>query len=185
MIIKLGAYNPGAPPKTTPGGLLVYTYGLDEFGKNKIRKACNRMTEAGVEPYIIAEFREWATRLPIELLDWMDAEWRARLAAWRSCVGRSLPNGTRISSGTLNSLAANPPRVVLHPEPFLVPQGVKTAGAAYKNKIEIVIAFLDQKDTWLRRCDHLGAWEFGNLIGINHGFSPQNVGQEIGDKSPC
>jgi len=183
--IRLGNYDAQRPPKTTALGLLYYPYGLDDFGKNKVRKACNRMTEAGVEPYIIAEIREWVPRLPAELPIWIDAAWTARMKAWTACVGSRLPNGKEITQGTLNKCAVNPPRVVLHPEPFLVPQGVKTAGAAYKDRIEIVIAYLDANNTWLRKCDDLIAWELGNWLGIQFDYRPQDVSKEIGNRAPC
>lgn len=186
MNLPLGDYNPQAPPKISPAGLTYWAFGLDEYGPKRVKKKCvNRMVAEGVSPAIIAEFREWALRLPTELPAWIDTAWATRLNDWFACVGCRLPNGATITDTGLHSAIANPPKIILHPEPFRVPQGVLTAGAAYNDRIEVVIAFLDQHGTWLRKCDDLIVWEAGNWIARRFGFSPQDASQEIGSKSPC
>jgi hypothetical protein len=188
MNIRLGDFDGGLPPKITPLGITYFSYGLDDFGKNRVRKAANRMTEAGVQPYIIAQFREWALRLPAELPQWLDKAYSDRQTAWRACIGRRLPNGKQISADVLDRATPGSLRVILHPEPFQVPQGL-TAGAAYDDRIEVVIAYLGayegQENVWLRKCDDLAQWEIGNWIGVQHGFRPMVVAQEIGSNPPC
>lgn len=184
MKLRLGLYLPDFPPTITPLGIAVHTQGLADYGPKRVRKTCQRMTEAGVAPWLIEQFREWALRLPAELCGWVDAAYAARIAAWAACAGRRLPNGKAISGAVIDGVKPSTFRIILHPEPFAVPQGV-TAGASWADRIEVVAAYLDQHDTWLRRCDDLIAWELGNLIGIRHGFSPRVVGEEVGNKSPC
>ena len=184
MNIRLGPYDPAYPPLTTPLGIVVHTNGLADYGPKRVRKMCNRMVDADVQPYIIEQFREWALRLPAELPTWIDTAYSDRLAAWHACRGCKLPNGTTISATVLDSVKPTSFRVILHPEPFAVPQGV-TAGASWSDRVEVILAMLDQNDTWLRKCDDLIAWELGNLIGIRHGFSPRNPAEEVGNKTPC
>ena len=186
MKILMGSYNEQAPPKVTAAGISYWAFDLDNYGPKRInKKAVNRLTRAGVSPEIIATFREWALRLPAELSDWIDTAWQGRIDAWRACVGQRLPNGAEITASKLNSITPQSFKIIFHPEPFLVVQGVKAAGAAWADRIEVVIAYLDANNTWLRKCDDLLAWEFGNCLGIRHGFSPQDPTQEIGSKTPC
>ena len=185
MNLRLGAYDPALPPKHTPLGITVYAYGLDDYGPKRVRKTSQRMIEAGVALWIIEQFREWGLRLPEELPAWIDNAYTERINAWRACVGHRLPNGKTISNDKLNGVTPASFRIILHPEPFAVPQGGLTAGASWSDRVEVVAAYLDQGNTWLRKCDDLIAWELGNLIGIRHGFSPRVVGEEIGNRSPC
>lgn len=143
------------------------------------------MTEQGVAEYIIAEFREWGLRLPAELATWIDKAYSERMADWRGCIGHYLPNGEQITASKLDKCSPDKLRVILHPEPFAVPQGVLTAGCAYSDRIESVIVYLDSGNTWLRRCDQICSWEFGNLIARNCGYSPQDASKEIGSRKPC
>jgi hypothetical protein len=188
MNLRLGAYDSTLPPKITPLGIVYHEYGLSDYGGKRVRKTCTRMTEAGVEPYIIAQFREWALRLPVELPAWIDGAYERRMAAWRACVGKRLPNGRTISADILDRVTPASFRVILHPEPFAVPQGI-TAGFSYSDRVEAVGAYLGSYEgvpnSWLRKCDDLIEYELGNLIGIRHGFAPQRIEDEIGSKSPC
>lgn len=184
MNLRLGLYLPDFPPTVTPLGITVHTCGLLDYGSKRVRKTCQRMIEANVQPWIIEQFREWGLRLPAELPTWIDTAYTERMTAWGACIGHRLPNGHLVSAALLHSTPPTSIKVILHPEPFAVPQG-KTAGASWSDRVEVVIAYLDQHDTWLRKCDDLIAWELGNLIGIRHGFSPRNVNEEIGNRSPC
>lgn len=189
MNLLLGPHDPQAPPKTTPAGITYYAYGLDEYSEKRInKKAVGRMVKANVEPWLIEEFREWALRLPTELAGWIDTAYFDRLTAWRACTGSKLPNGTTISENVLDRVTPQSFKVIFHPEPFAVPQGI-TAGYSQDDRVEVVIAYLGSYEgkvnTWLRKCDDLLQWEIGNLIGIRHGFRPQDPAQEIGSRSPC
>src|SRR5687768_12806294 len=97
MNIRLGAYNNTLPPKITPLGIVYHANGLDDYTPNRVRKSGNKMANKGVEPYLVAQFKEWATRLPAELPEWIDAAYNERLADWMRCIGRQLPNGKTIS----------------------------------------------------------------------------------------
>ena len=143
------------------------------------------MVKQRVEPALIEQFEEWALRLPDELPLWIDQAYTDRLNAWRACVGRQLPNGTTISASVLDRVTPQSFVIKLHRDPFPVVQGVLTAGASWTDRIEVVVAYLDNDNTWLRRCDALIEYELGNLIGIRHGFAPQIAAHEIGDRSPC
>jgi hypothetical protein len=188
MNIRLGLYDSSLPPKITSLGITYFPYGLDDYPPNRLRKTCNKMTKLGVEPYLITQFREWAARLPAELPAWIDNAYTERINAWRACVGYQLPNGKTISKDVLDKVTPGSFKVILHPEPFQVPQTI-TAGAAYIDRVEVVIAYLGpyegKPNAWLRKCDDLCQWEISNMIGIRHGFSPMDVSQEIGNRSPC
>lgn len=183
MDIKLGPYDPNAPPKITPLGLTYFDYGLSDYGPKKVKRAVARMTEAGVQPYIIAEFRAWALELPTELPDWLDAAFRARKDAWIACIGKRLPNGKEITAEGLARITPASIKVLFHPTPFAGPHGMTVDGLAYTDHIEVVIADLSNDNTWLRRCDHLAEWEFGNLIARRFDYFPA-PNDEIGNHNP-
>ena len=183
--LRLGAYNPDAPPKRTPLGITVFTYDLDDYGPKRVRKTCQRMIEAGIADYMIEQFREWALRLPAELLGWADGIYRAQLDKWLDCVGHRLPDGTTIKRSVLDGITPASITIKLHAEPFTPPRGVLTAGAAWTDRIEVITALVDHDNTWLRKCDDLMAWELGNLIGLRCGYRPRSVETEIGNQSPC
>lgn len=184
MNIRLGDYDQSLPPKRTPLGILYFPYGLDDFGKNRIRKAVRKMTEAGVLEYIVNQFKEWATQLPVELPSWIDAAYTARLADWRRCIGRKLPNGVTITASKLDSITPDSFKIIFHPEPFQSRGGLTVDGLATPDKIEVVIADLSDGNTWLRRCDQLIEWEIGNMISMRCGYHT-TPDKEIGNKNPC
>ena len=189
MNLALGVYNSNADSKRTPLGIEYFPFGLDDYGPKRIRKkGINKMVEAGVEPYIIEQFRTWATALPENLPAWLDERFESRMAAWRACVGKPLPNGRLIDAKVLDGVPGSF-KVFLHPEPFPVMGGQITCGASYPDRIDVVAYYLGSSEgvpnSWLRKCDDLFEWEIGNLIGIRHGYSPTDVSQEIGSRSPC
>jgi len=184
MDIKLGSYDSQAPPKITPLGISYFPYGLDDYGPKKVKRAVARMTEAGVQPYIIAEFREWALRLPTELQSWLDAAYQARMDGWRACIGHRLPNGKEITASVLDKITPVSFKIIFHPAPFAVPQGLTVDGCAYNDRIEIVIADLSNDNTWLRKCDALAQWEIGNLIARRFDYFP-DPDHEVGNHDPC
>lgn len=191
MNIRLGDYDPNALIKTTPLGVRYLAHGLDDFGKNRIRKACVKMTNAGVADWIIDGFRLWATALPNDLPNWIDAAYLNRMTDWHACAGCKLPNGRVITTARLTAIQPSDLMIVFHDEPWPVSGrgNAVTCGAAYKDRIEVVDAYLGAYDgvenTWLRRCDQLIEWELGNWLGIQFDFSPQNINEEIGNKKPC
>ena len=185
MNIRLGDFDPTLPAKHTPLGICYEPRGLDDYGKNRLRKSLNKLRAAGIGESILAEFEPWARALPTELPNWIDAVYLARLKDWQESIGKRLPNGATITETGLARVVPSRVRIVFHPEPFPVVQGVLTAGAAYQDHIEVVIAYLDQHDTWLRRCDQLIEWELGNWIARQFGFAPQDASLEIGNHKPA
>jgi hypothetical protein len=185
MKIHLGDFVEERTPLITPLGIMVHEHGLVDYGPKRVRKACNKMTVEGVSPAVIAEFRTWALQIPNDLCSWIDTVWAVRMQAWAECVGQRLPNGATISQTKIDDLIRKPPPIIMHADPFPVNGSVLTAGVAYDDRIEVVLAYLDQHNTWLRKCDDLIAWELGNLIGIRHGYRPSDPDKEIGNKVPC
>ena len=185
MELRLGLYNHNAQPKRTPLGITVYTHDLDDYGPKRVRKTCNRMLAENVEQHLVDQFREWALRLPAELLTWIDGLYCAAIHQWSVCVGHHLPDGSTIKKTVLDSITPASFTIRLQPGPFQTPQGILTAGASWTDRIEVLAAYLGSENTWLRKCDDLIAWELGNLIALRHDYHPSGVAGEVGNRSPC
>lgn len=187
MNIRLGPYDATSQPKRTPLGIEYNIHGLDEYGPRRVKKVAARMEAAEVAQYIIDDFERWATAMPSELPNWLDAAYMARMKDWQACVGHRLSNGTLIDLATLDSLLPEKVKIIFHPHAFPVPQrdNVLTDGAAYMDRIEVAIVSLESNNTWLRKGDVLVEWELGNWIARQFGFSPQDDRLEIGNKRPC
>ena len=185
MDVRLGAYDPMAPAKVTPLGFLYFSFGLDDYGPKRVMKTARRLTAAGVLPAVVSEFEAYAAALPVELPNWIDSAYQARMGEWRACIGARLPNGREITGSALARILPRSIRLIFHPAPFTVPPGRLVAGCAYSDRIELVMAAISDGGTWLRRADRLAEWELGNLIARRLGFAPADANLEIGNKRPC
>lgn len=185
MNIRLGDYDPTLPPKTTPLGITYYPYGIDDYGPKRVRKAIRKMRLASVAEYIIAEFEPFALALPDELANWIDTAYVRRMNDWRLCVGSRLPNGRMITDEKLDTLTPSKIRIIFHAEPLVISTGEEVASAAWVDRIESVMAYLSNENSWLRRADKLVEYEIGNWIGIQFSYYPHDTANEIGHRKPC
>jgi hypothetical protein len=142
------------------------------------------MRAAGVAEYIIAEFEPFGLALPSQLANWLDAAYTARMDDWKSCAGHQLPNGHTITVDKLRTLTPNKLRIIFHAEPIITSIG-EAAGATWSDRVEIMMAYLSNNNSWLRRADQLANYEIGNWLALQFDYRPQNAAGEIGNKKPC
>jgi hypothetical protein len=151
------------------------TRGFDKLSDKARAKAVERLRAAGAPGYVIERARNFPEAA---MGQWIDSAIDQARAPFLACGG----------SITQKAAAADPSEVYvqLEPTPFPEPFGRgDVVGYYYEKRIEAVAFYWDPHQQWLRHCQYILVWEFGNYYSVKGGVQAEDANARRPAGWPC
>ena len=169
----LGPSRDVADQRSPKHGIRFNTHGLDEPSDRLTQK----LHKKGAPDSAVARLQLFP-EAPIG--EWVDEAVDATLAAFRACNRQLAQKANAVSlSGLFVELAARP---------FATPPTGRIAAGAYfpsENRIQVVAFYWSEGQQWLRHCQDLLVWEFGNFYSLQCGVKLENADSSRPAGWPC